>query len=214
MSNFEMGKHKMHGLFFKKAGTGQQMGTPGGAPVYPRSGPAAGTNPFQGFAPKSPFQAPQYNIHNPSPEQAKLNSGFAKQKADVAFKSKVNDTLSGASGRYNNVPGMSDKQREMANYKDFRQGYQQDKSAPTTEGVKGEAIKIDQENDQRAVNIMGTSLLGGTATNVIAPRIANLPFKAWAAARSAFPTFNTGVISPVLKTVTDYANATPKVPIR
>ena len=214
MNNFEMGKHKMHGLFFKKAGTGQQMGTPGGAPVYPRSGPAAGTNPFQGFAPKSPFQAPQYNIHNPSPEQAKLNSGFAKQKADTAFKSKAGDILSGASGPYNNVPGMSDKQREMANYKDFRQGYQQDKSAPTTEGVKGEAIKVDQENDQRAVNLMGTSVLGGAAASQIAPRVAHLPFKAWAASRAAFPTFNTSVISPAVNAVTAYANTGSKVPVR
>lgn len=162
----------------KRAGTGQQMGTPNGVPATPprgpgvggassgrsTGGPAANTNPFQGFAPRDPQAPPQYNIHNPSPEQAKLNSSVAKQQADASFNSKVNDTLTGKSGPYNNVPGMSDKQREMGNYKDFRQGYQQEKSAPTTKGVKGKAIEQDVQGDANAIGTVGAMLPAGGAS--------------------------------------------------
>lgn len=196
---------RLHKIIFKQAGTGQQMGTPNGVPATPprgagaggassgrsTGGPVANTNPFQGFAPRDPQAAPQYNIHNPSPEQAKLNAGVAKQQADASLKSKVNDTLTGASGPYNNVPGMSDKQREAANYKDFRQGYRQEKSAPTTKGVKGEAIKQDVQDDANALGTVATMLpVGGASLGLLrgsGNAYAHLGSLAWQGAKAGIP---------------------------
>jgi hypothetical protein len=73
--------------------------------------------------------------------------------------------------------------------------------------LASERYSINSKDQQRATNYIGTSLLGGTATNVIAPKIADLPFKAWAAARTAFPSFNSGVIAPAVKAVTDNTNS-------
>jgi len=189
----------------KRAGTGQQMGTPNGVPATPPRGPGAGgassgrstggpaanTNPFQGFAPRDPQAPPQYNIHNPSPEQGQINSAFAKQQADASFNSKVNDTLTGKSGPYNNVPGLSDKQREMGNYNDFRRDYRQDKSAPTTKGVKGEAIKQDVQDDANALGAVATMLpVGGASLGLLrgtGNAYAHLGSLAWQGAKAGIP---------------------------
>jgi len=211
---------RLHKVIFKQAAVGQQIGTPNGMPAAPPRGPgvggaasgrstgasAANTNPFQGFAPRDPQAPPQYNIHNPSPEQGQINAAFAKQQAGAGFNSKVNDTLSGASGPYNNAPGMSDKQREMANYKDFRQGYQQEKSAPTTKGVKGEAIKQDKENDTRALVNTGIGLATGVGGKALssAASWSTAPAVRWAghgagtaASTVAKPAVDAAIRSPV-----------------
>ena len=196
---------RLHKVIFKQAAVGQQIGTPNGMPAAPPRGPVVGgaasgrstggpvanTNPFQGFAPRDPRAAPQYNIHNPSPEQGQINAAFAKQQADAGFNSKVNDTLTGTSGPYNNVPGMSDKQREAANYKDFRQGYQQEKSAPTTKGVKGEAIKQDVQDDANALGTVATMLpVGGASLGLLrgsGNAYAHLGSLAWQGAKAGIP---------------------------
>jgi hypothetical protein len=176
MSNFEMGKHKMHGLFFKKADR------------------------FYDGPPGKKYYDPQ-----------NLNVGSNLNANQV----KANDQLSGNVP----IPGVPQDPRG-GKYEDKARTDHYIAQANTNVAnlkpgtLASDRYAINGQNDQRVINFMGTSLLGGGAANVIAPRIANLPFKAWAAARAAFPTFNTGVISPVLKTVTDYANAAPKVPIR
>ena len=196
---------RLHKVIFKQAAVGQQIGTPNGMPAAPPRGPVVGgaasgrstggpvanTNPFQGFAPRDPRAAPQYNIHNPSPEQGQINAAFAKQQADAGFNSKVNDTLSGASGPYNNAPGMSNAKREAANYKDFRQGYQQEKSAPTTKGVKGEAIKQDVQDDANALGTVATMLpVGGASLGLLrgsGNAYAHLGSLAWQGAKAGIP---------------------------
>lgn len=151
----------LHRIIFKQAANNQVVGPRGaGGAAAGRStgGPAANTSPFQGFAPKDPRAAPQYNIHNPSPEQQRLNASFAKQKADTGFNSKVEGLRSGESGPYNGIPGLSDKQREMGNYNNYSQAWRQGASAPTTQGATGEAIKRDKADDATA-SMIASSIL-------------------------------------------------------
>ena len=171
MSNFEMGKHKMHGLFFKKADR------------------------FYDGPPGKKYYDPQ-----------NLNVGSNLN----ANQNKANDQLSG------NVPipgvqeGPAGKNRDMARTQYYREQANTNVSNLKPGTLASDRYAINGQNDQRVTNFMGTSLLGGAATQTIAPRIAELPFKAWASARAAFPTFNSGVIAPGLKAVTDYTNAAPK----
>jgi hypothetical protein len=107
---------------------------------------------FTGFSKTNPYAGPKYSIHNPSPEQSKINATAANDKQ----LQKVNDVVSGVTGPYNNIPGLSDKQREMGNYKDFRKDYRQDTLNPVvTKGIKGQAIVEDQANDS---NVMGAAV--------------------------------------------------------
>jgi hypothetical protein len=168
MSNFEIGKHKMHGLFFKKAD--QFYDGPSGKKYY-------------------------------NPQNLNVGSNMN------ANQNKANDQLSG------NVPipgvqeGPAGKNRDMARMNHFQEAANTNVSNIKPKTLASERYSINSKDQQRATNYIGTSLLGGTATNVIAPKIADLPFKAWAAARTAFPSFNSGVIAPAVKAVTDYTNS-------
>jgi len=158
----------LHRIIFKQAANNQVVGPRGagaGGAVAGRSagGSAANTNPFQGFAPKDPRAAPQYNIHNPSPEQQKLNASVANQKANAGFNSKVEGLRSGESGPYNRVPGLSDKQREVGNYNNYSQAWRQGASAPTTKGVMGEAINRDKADDSTVATVASSILPVGHA---------------------------------------------------
>ena len=115
-------------------------------------GRTQGPSSLTGFSKANPYAGPKYSIHNPSPEQSKINTIAADNK----YLQKVNDVASGVTGPYNNIPGLSDKQREMANYKDFRRDYRQDTLNPVvTKGIKGQAIAEDQANDS---NVMGAAV--------------------------------------------------------
>lgn len=172
---------RLHKIIFKQAAVGQQIGTPNSMPAAPPRGPGAGgaasgrstggpaanTNPFQGFAPKDPQAPPQYNIHNPSPEQGQINAAFAKQQADAGFNANVEGLRAGKSGPYNEVPGLSDKQREMGNYNNYSQSWRQGASAPTTKGVTGEAIKRDKADDGAVSTVASMALpVGGAAVGL------------------------------------------------
>lgn len=168
MSNFEIGKHKMHRVFFKQADR------------------------FYDGAPGKKYYDPQ-NLKPPTG----MNSN--QQQAS--------DQLNG------NVPipgvneGPEGKNRDMARINHFREQANTNVANLTPDTVASERHILNGKADQSTVNFMGTSLLGGVAANVIAPKISGLPFKAWASARSAFPTFNTGVVAPAVKAVTNYTPA-------
>ena len=172
MSNFEMGKHKMHGLFFKKADR------------------------FYDGPPGKKYYDPQ-----------NLNVGSNLN----ANQNKANDQLSGNVP----IPGVPQDPRGGKYEDKARTDHYRAQANTNVANLKPGTLASDRhtingQNDQRVTNFMGTSLLGGAATQTIAPRIAELPFKAWASARAAFPTFNSGVIAPAVKAVTDYTNAAPK----
>lgn len=138
----------------------QSGGAPGNAsPSMQAMFPGQGSSrqPFSGFATPNPYLAPRHSIHNPSPEQARINAAGQSYVESLQRQKQVSDLQTGAAGPYSAVPGMSDKQREMANIKDFR-GYRQEASAPTTKGVKGEAIQQDLQADEQASRIAGSIL--------------------------------------------------------
>lgn len=169
MNNFETGKHKMHGLFFKKADRFYD-GAPGKKYYDPSNlQPSANTSPNQAQA----NQQLSGNVPIPGIPQDPRGGKYEDMARINHYKAQANTNVA------NLNPGT----------------------------VAGERHVLNGQADQSAINLMGTTLLGGTASNMIAPKISELPFKAWAAARSAFPTFNTGVVAPAVKAVTNYTNA-------
>ena len=176
MSNSEMGKHKMHGLFFKKADR------------------------FYDGAPGKKYYDPQ-NLNVGSNMNANQNTASDQLSGNVPIPGVPQDPRGG-------------KYEAMARMKHYQEAANTNVANLKPGTLASDRHTINGQNDQRVTNFMGTSLLGGAATQTIAPKIANLPFKAWAAARTAFPTFNSGVIAPALKAVTDYTNTAPKSPIR
>lgn len=169
MNNFETGKHKMHGLFFKKADR------------------------FYDGAPGKKYYDPQ-NLNVGSNMNANQNTASDQLSGNVPIPGIPQDPRG---GKYEDTARMKHyKAQANTNVANLNPGT-----------VAGERHVLNGQADQSAINLMGTTLLGGTASNMIAPKISKLPFKAWAAARSAFPTFNTGVVAPAVKAVTNYTNA-------
>ena len=155
---------------------------------------------FQNNNPNAPV--PQRPVSPMAPSPTPMPNLAAQQ---------ANDQLSGNVP----IPGVPQdprggKYEAMARVKHYQEAANTNVANLKPGTLASDRHTINGQNDQRVTNFMGTSLLGGAATQTIAPRIAELPFKAWASARAAFPTFNSGVIAPAVKAVTDYTNAAPK----